>query len=1417
MKIKDIISLKKDVIFGGAVQTEWFYEEKAKVIAENFVFHGPDFFGVTDEDVEFKAHKLMDTCTYANMIANKLYSEDGNPIVLTIAGYGTGKSHLSVTLGSLFSANKTDGLFNKIIGNIERLNSGIAKEIKEKHDKPNLVLVINGMKDFNLNYEILNTAKKSLRQKGYGEEIFSEFTKAYNIAYKFLEKNYDLLKDDFLKISKENGIEKSDLKAYLKENIYTDIVFDSINEVYKEFTGDYIRWDDGVSSSEILKKLTEKLCGDKGEFNKILILFDEFGRYIEYASEYPNRAGDSALQQLFEAIQDADNKIIFNAFIQSDLKTYLSRVNKTSNISRYIGRYESGEKIYLSSNLETIFANLINKTNKDLFNQYIKGYFEKTLIEEKQKNLFNGLNRWINNVGTRGVWKNYDKYKEIILEGIYPLDPIATWLITDLSDWYQQRSALNFLMKSFNDIEEKELHEFGDIPRIKAVDIINGDLFTELLLAEEEGRQKSEYCIVYDRLKIRYKDKLNKYELNLLSGILILKLCKFRTKTSEDLLLALESITGLEENLLKSSINTLEEDYGIIGFDERNCTYDFIEDATGKNDFLRLLRRKRNNIKVNSEDLIGAESISLLGISDVIESRFSKFNYIKSNEWNYTTSIIHLDNISELYINNMIKDFIDSTSPEITKGRLVYIYLDSDYSLNSLENFKNLYNKKSLNKYPFIFMLLDDRNNTIKEGLILDRVCKLFTQDEKMKFSKYIDSYVADNTKLLKDTLKDLTLERMYITQNGVEKIEERLVKICDKRFEELYPDIIPFDFTNFENKKLTVAKKAYIQIAKLLIQDSINYQTISTLPQDIVNRIKSVLENPRSGWGVLSNNSNIIKLSSPKNNKVKKIFDILDHEFYENKLISFEKMLKILTKPPYGLNDFSALLLLLVYTINKKYECKISLNKQIINNIEWSKKVFTEKNTILYSIINNTEIIKIDVDGYKLKYQKLCAEIESNTDMNLCENLNNQLEQLILEAEIPDIFKEKVEGCKIILKEGIKLKRKIVEEIGAAEAKLDNSIEKEDYKKLIELALYIEERTISTDSERFIYSEEYINKFQSIGEVARSVIEEKFELYINSNKSNCRSLEQVTGYETWMKNMSSNLRKLGYNDLSRITLNKKDNEINNLQFMREVKNVEIELNNYLGKQINNLLTQEELLFLDKEGKRLSKNLAENNKLRDIDKIRLNKNLIEKQKSIDSALKEIADKLIEIYNISYELNNIEELKSLKGKITYILSKKLKEEDKQDIEEMADEIQNFLNKIDEINKEDNLDNRILLIEELEKNYEDVEVITLSDVINDIKAKIILEKDNKIKIWNDNNLSIDREEIDKFTSNDCYSWLDKTNILPDYLDNISKETYENIRLLVENRLKELKIESIVVLFENLTEDEKKLCISTLNEII
>ena len=1416
VKIKDVIRLKKDIVFGGAVQTDWFYEDKAKIISENFVFHGPDFFGVTEDEIEFKSHKLMDTCTYADLISEKLYNEEGNPIILTIAGYGTGKSHLSVTLGTLFSQEKSSSVSKKILSNISRVNKDIGTDIERKLEKPNLVLVLNGMKDFNLNYELINCAKKSLKKWGYGDEIFAEFTKAYNIAFRFLDKNFTRFEPQFIEAAHRRGITSENLFEYLKNNIYQDIVFDSINDVYKEFTGDYIRWDEGISASEVLIKLVEKLCDEKGKFNKILILFDEFGRYIEYASEYPNRAGDSALQQLFEAIQDSNNKIIFNAFIQSDLKTYLSRVNKTANISRYIGRYEAGEKIYLSSNLETIFANLIDKYDKDLFNHTISEYFNKDNVNTFNKKVFDSLNAWVEGINKRGIWSNYDKYKNVILQGIYPLNPIATWLITYLSDWYQQRSALNFLIKSFEKIEEKEIHELGNLPEIKATDIIKGDLFEELLLAETEGRQKSEYCTIFDKIQIRYKDKLKPIEQDVLSAILVLKLCKFKNKSIDDVQFAIEIITGINKEILKKVINDLEDIYGIIGYDERNHTYDFIEDATGKNDFLRMLRKKKNNLKINIDLLFNADVLEKLGIQTIIDSDFSRKNYIRSNEWKYVSSIMPVNSITELDLINMIKDFKESTSPERPKGKLVYLYNNKESDTNNIARLTNMYNKLNIDKYPIIFVFLDDKENDLYEALINDRISRTFTQEENIKFSKYIARFISDTNDRLKDVFRTLIFDRLYLTTKGIEAKELRLQTACNNKFNELYPKAIPFDFTSFDNKTIAIPRKIHILLSKLIVQNALNYQTISTQSADVVNRIKSVLENQRSGWGVLSIKSNNVSVISPMNPKVRVIFDILDDKFYNNGEILFSEVIKELTSPPYGLNDYSVALLLNVYILSKYYEAKLCLDNKIINNIDWANEVYTDK-TINFSKLSKSKIIKINIEGYKLAFQNLCAKIDSNRDIDTCLQLNNELNNLLLESEPPEEFKEKVEGCKLILDEGLRLYRKVNDTIGKLNGKLEKAIENSDFKDIISLIDETEE--VSTQIEansRFVYNEKYEKKFITLNKKARFLVENKFEDFL-VKECRCRVIEQASRFESWMEFMGRTLQKVGYSDLAIKTRTKLREELDNLQLIRERQNIEQNINLFLDKKITKFLTQEELIALDKEGKNLLFNLKENSKLRPIDKKQFENNINIHLNNINSFLNEIKDKLTEIYDCIDEIASIEDVKNTKSKIDYILGKKLRAEDKEDIEGIGNCIQNFINDIEDIKLEKDIMLRMELANQIKVKYCDNDYVNLDEAIDDyidILSSDILERS---RIWSKKYLNYTDKDISVWDSNKCYSWFDITNVIPNYLQEAEIEQYNCIKELVVERTRQIKLDSILVMFKQLSSEEKEVCIKLLTKNI
>lgn len=169
MRFGDLLEFRKDIFFDGAVQIDWFFNrEKAALVAKNFVFHGNEYHGIEGG----KDSNLKDTISFVQEISEKVNNDyNSNPLSLAIATYGTGKSHLAVTMAELFSGPDYDSdTYNSIIQNISCLDANKAREIKQNTQKRNLVLTINGMRDINLNAEILKVAQKTLLLHGCSTE-----------------------------------------------------------------------------------------------------------------------------------------------------------------------------------------------------------------------------------------------------------------------------------------------------------------------------------------------------------------------------------------------------------------------------------------------------------------------------------------------------------------------------------------------------------------------------------------------------------------------------------------------------------------------------------------------------------------------------------------------------------------------------------------------------------------------------------------------------------------------------------------------------------------------------------------------------------------------------------------------------------------------------------------------------------------------------------------------------------------------------------------------------------------------------------------------------------------------------------------------------------------------------------------------
>ena len=106
MKLGDVISFRRDLLFQGAVQLGWLERKKslANKAAAHFIFHGPNYHGARGDDFTGSNVRLVDTASFTKEITDRLVGTNtGEPFTIGIAGYGTGKSHLGLTLSTLFS------------------------------------------------------------------------------------------------------------------------------------------------------------------------------------------------------------------------------------------------------------------------------------------------------------------------------------------------------------------------------------------------------------------------------------------------------------------------------------------------------------------------------------------------------------------------------------------------------------------------------------------------------------------------------------------------------------------------------------------------------------------------------------------------------------------------------------------------------------------------------------------------------------------------------------------------------------------------------------------------------------------------------------------------------------------------------------------------------------------------------------------------------------------------------------------------------------------------------------------------------------------------------------------------------------------------------------------------------------------
>ena len=1411
MQIRDILKFNKDKYFGGAVQANWFYDtDKVSAIADSYVFHGPKYHGVNQQEWQNTSYKLNDTATYALKLTKRASETESNRFCMTIAGYGTGKSHLSVALASLLSGHD-DELRQLVLTNISAADRQIGEEIRTDLHK-NLVIVLNGMRDFNLNSEVLATAKKALAQHSLSAEIFDELTTQYKQAINFCTNTFETHKERYAHYLADTSLCDSVTPETITEALGNadKAVFNAVNEVYKEFMGTYIHAESDVSAADVLTLLVKKYCIETTVFDRIYILFDEFGRYIEFTANNPRVAGDSSLQQIFEAVQNAEGKIVFDAFIQNDLNSYIRRVeNAGSNISRYVGRYENSEKFYLSSNFETILANLIEKKDDNAFERIVARNIDE-VYAQFHKNTFMSLCRWAApEIDKRAVWVNQKMYFDVIAKGCYPIHPITVWFLANTSSWMQQRSTIAYTAEMFENIQETDVSGRW-LPYIYPVDIIGTSLFDEMLSSEEKGFVASQNCLTYQTIITKLNGKITENAVKVLRAILICNILKFDFYDRSSALTCLRICSGLTEEDTIAAVSGLENEYCVITYDTEANRFDLNAEAHGKQEYTICIMKKMTMLRgYDPIDELDEELSNELRLNVPVSTAFSQENNISSPEWQYDQILINVSKINEMYCRSLMAKVKEATDGEMYRGILVYLYCGKT-SERDIPIVTKLIKSLELQKLPIVFCLLRDEEEKWFGYLKRRAVYRKFTESEKEMYARFLGKESRAIIRTISSEFTRMTSEKRILTDKGVETLNTRINQHCYDKFKKCYPNIIPFSFTEFEKKATPTAKKALLSMCRNMFAGTMcNKQSYQGIDPTEKRRIVTALHTttPTTSWQIFDANYN---LCEPRNSKVKKIYQEVMEKFSADSQHTIGQLFGNYRSAPYGLNYYS-LFLFIIYVLSLNIK-KISIfdGTVLMTKDQFIANYLQNDRKMLENLLKLRVVIKTQTDDEALT--DLIKEINQLVYTERCSEYTKQLKTLVEASENTDSIKGEIAACEMKLQQGANHNTTKYGLLTRAENAVETCKTTFNLLQIVNVLTGVEKPEVDSKIEEysdFLYSPTYVARVEKILSEANKTLDENFSPCVAKLKC---AYSQSSEFKKKYQQAAKKLQELGKKEYASILKARIDTVLQEAEleqkyaatiadarrFISEIDNsVHIfdfpkctEITAQLSGWLDTFTAADDMVSSVRD--EFVRNLHEAE-----EKVNEHKSMLDKQ--IQQIVKEI-----EAPTESYTL--------LSEHITKAI--RLNPDEK-----IVINLTNSLNLIEEFKKVRasiiQADNSI--IESLEDEYNKKWKGTVCDrymteYITSLKG-IQAQKRNE---WLRKNVQSIRDSINTMTVSQCVQWQGSMSELPEFLTEMDLEEITALSSLITEKIKTQKINGIIELYAALSVEEKSECLRRLHEI-
>ena len=914
-RLNDLVRFRGDRLFNGAVSISWFGtdEAKSKAASQAFVFHGPKYHGVQQEDVGTgHGHRLMDTASLARAVVRRCYGLEDQPFTLAIAGYGTGKSHLGLTLASLVSA--PDGeIAQSVLSAIETADAGIGGDLRvllQEAKQPCLALALNGMQSFDLTAEITKQIVRTLKADGLDPKPLDDLRPRFRQASSLIRmSNEGVVKelvtacdatsvDDLL-----TGLDQHDEQTYAK-----------IHDFF-EVRGMPIRALTGESVRDVIDVTVREYCGKGKPYRCLLVLFDEFGKYTEFATVRSQIAGSGVLQDLFEAIQANANSTCFVGFIQFELNAYVQRVapEYKNEILRYVTRYQSANRVYLSINLETLIANLIEKRQHKLLDKW----FDDERARGDSEGAMSNLARWFPQSKNHRLWGDSDQFHAVIRKGCWPLSPYSTWFLFYLASagkHLQERSALALLGDVFHRYEKTEVPGDGHWS-LSPTDLWSDALQQELISSEETGQQGS-ITHAYASVMARHGSRLSPELQRLLCAVALASKLGLQAIDKNDAIEALGELAGLPLSDVNRGVQLLQEEYNVLEWDEAFKAFDILGDAVPRTQFLSFVRQRvaSSYDEAGKAKLFASKAAGWCDLLSDLECDFAEENKITTREWRYQAVTSNLD-----YLPQQIKIASDrwkgAVAVDEPRGTIVYTYLEQSRDPativpDAIKLLKTVARESGVLALPILIVLLCDEDGTLGQALAEYAVLEeSISEEDRVRFGNLIGAHKEKLRKVIRGQVESMMKQRRYATGLKEELEVHRLSRAGTQLFAKIYKTPIPFPFDGFSTAKGNAADTCQ-ELTLELFLGKLDYAGAIAKPPKSKNRAVTVLKDT---WGIFTKNGDVSR--RPAYPVVRAITEKWDDALgADERRLPVADVIRQLCRPPYGGNIASAGLLLSVF-----------------------------------------------------------------------------------------------------------------------------------------------------------------------------------------------------------------------------------------------------------------------------------------------------------------------------------------------------------------------------------------------------------------------------------------------------------------------------------------------------------------------